>query len=180
MSLRETFNKNPALISLIALLVLGGSAVFLTLNHLRKADASGLGQPVYFYDLGTGERFVGSLRDHPPIEAPSGPDQGVRVYVYGCGSCDEADLMNVYLEKLTPEGKEAAIAKAPLTDMKDVQEATRLAAVIANNTLHRAADGGEWFPAQSAAARELRQNTGRLCPEGNAIPCRPGQKGLRI
>jgi len=144
-----------------------------------KSPPTGIRQPVYFYDLESGERFVGKLGNHPPTAAPSGPGNGVRVQVFGCGSCEEEKLVNGYLEKLTPEGREAAVQKDKLTDIADEAEALRLAGIIEKNTRIRAMDSERWVPANSREGIQIRAEAARKACEGVvALPCRPGQKSM--
>jgi len=130
-------------------------------------------------DLESGERYGGTAGDVPPATAPSGEGNCVRVHVFGCGSCDEAALVNGYLETLTPEGRGAAVAMAALTEVSDAAEAERLRGVVAKNTRVRTMDSQTWIDAASPAGQKIASEAGALaCPDGNGMPCQPGQKGM--
>lgn len=179
MGLRKLTKDHPGYSAAAALVVLAGVGYYM-FNSLGGSDRTGMDQPVYLYDLQTGERFRGKLNDYPPTDAPSGAGNGVRVYVFGCGSCDEEKLVNGYLEKYTPEGREAALNARQSFAAGDVDESRRLDELAAQNKLVRAVDGEQWFPSTSTQGRKIiLEAGGRACPGTVAFPCQPGQKAPR-
>ena len=61
-------------------------------------------EPTYFYDVETGELFIASGNQVPPIQSPAG-NEAVRANVYTCGACTEEERFVGYYEKYTPEAK---------------------------------------------------------------------------
>lgn len=109
MSLRETINKNPK----VGFGVVGGvmmlSAIIAATFVLGgDNDTASLVYDDWYYDLESKKLFKAELGLTPPIEAPSGPNKGVKAYVYSCKDCSDASSRFIgYLEMLTPESKEA-------------------------------------------------------------------------
>lgn len=123
MSIRDALLKNPAVAASVAigLLAVAGGAVYWSVN-------SG-GAPVptqsYYYDLGTGETFVGPKGAMPPITTPAqkakndtGRPLGVLAHMYACGSCSsQKDQFIGYLESRTSDS--GASGTAAPTDAGD-------------------------------------------------------------
>ena len=157
MSLRAWIDKNSALVTIAAMVVLvlalGYSIVKLTGiggGSVRFPDSS------YFYDLNTGEIFIGPStmgpgRVKPPVEAPSGfildgkgkeDLAGFQAMMYTCGECPEnmdgwtaAQIkeaeVNIFLEYWTKEAREREKKHGPMPMLSpyDYESGQRVAQV---------------------------------------------------
>jgi len=128
--------------------------------------------PVWYYDLKTGERFESDPGLYPPIDAPSGPGQGVRLFVYGCGGCEPSQERGGYLQRLTPEGKQAALAREA-EENADARD--RYSDIVSKSYEVRRLEGGNWFPADSPEAAAIVTEAESPCPDGQMpVDCGPG------
>lgn len=83
-------------------------------------------EPVFFFDLNTGELFVQPFGTEPPVAAPSGPmpsghPAGVRAYVFSCDGHTATSNRFGYLESkaIMPEsqgGKTEMIVRAAFVE----------------------------------------------------------------
>jgi len=183
MSMRDWMNNNPAIVTIGAVLVL---VVCLVLIIMRVTGGNpSRNMDLYFYDRNTEKVFVATSKQDPPIETDSGSydgePAGVRIHIYGCGECDEnfegmtpeqieeAEGMVGYLEKYTPDAKEAMQAD---NNGQPNYESIRRGHMV------RPFDGdeGDWVQSESEDGLDITQRaqSGRNCPEGqHAIPCQP-------
>lgn len=132
---------------------------------------------VYFYDLGSGDLFTQPLNTMPPVDAPSGPGQGVLAYVFTCGSCSQAERQVLYLETLTDQAKQAMQARAAALS-EDAAEMAPVDSTILNQGTRLApspARGEEphWIAAGSAEGRALRESWRTYCDGSPAKVCSP-------
>lgn len=112
MGLREKLSKNPAMAALGAIALLAVAAVILYFS--MNGGGAKVGKQSYYYDLLTGETFVGPVGAVPPIQTPgqkakndTGAPAGVLAHVFACGSCaSKKDHFIGYLESRT---KDAAV-----------------------------------------------------------------------
>jgi hypothetical protein len=105
----EVLYRSPALtLVIIGGVLLGASlCVFSQLTGASvREDLVYRASKVYFYDLSTGELFVHTDADPPPIHAPHQTGErpaGCRAHVFSCGDCnDPASRFVGYLEMYDP------------------------------------------------------------------------------
>jgi hypothetical protein len=66
----------------------------------------------WFYNERTAALFTAVDQMIPPIDTESGAGTGVKAYIFTCGDCnDSSQRFIAFLEKMTPEGKEAVISQ---------------------------------------------------------------------
>lgn len=134
----------------------------------------------FFYDLETGKRFASQLGGVPPIDAPSGPGNGVRAEVFACGSCDDADAQFIgWLERYPADAKqqlvsliaERAAAADENTELTLDERIIELRRVLAEV---RTVDGGDWVNSQSPQADAIYDQVNTRCTgDAKLARCRP-------
>jgi hypothetical protein len=104
-TIREILEKNSTGIAIVAVLLVGVSAVCLASWMTPASDEGRLRSRVYFYDLNTKELFPVPADTAAPIETESGPHQGlpagVRAHVFSFGSRPDSEWFIGYLETTT-------------------------------------------------------------------------------
>ncbi len=110
-SIREFMNRHSVLVVIVSVVVM-----FLAVMYAFNGTGGGTARPpteLYFYDTMTGELFVASAKEYPPINTPSqaagSKPAGVRANVFSCGKCNEKEWYIGYLETYTPEAKEVQL-----------------------------------------------------------------------
>ncbi|MCA9270438.1 MAG: hypothetical protein KDA41_18275, partial [Planctomycetales bacterium] len=93
--LRDTLNKNPALMIAGAAVLTIAALGFVAMRVLGVAGTTEEVKPVmmaYYYDQNTKELFTLPTETEWQVERPSGEFEGepagVRAYVYACGPCN--------------------------------------------------------------------------------------------
>jgi len=107
---QDTLNmtrKNVIGLTVSALLIVLAAVFYRGLS--APNNRPGNNQLGYYFDLNTRELFVRNGTMRPPIEAPSGVDEGgnptgVRAYVYGKTAGDVKDIEIAFLENEVPGG----------------------------------------------------------------------------
>lgn len=153
--LSESSRRNGALILAAVLLVL---AVSITV--MRRPARSGAGY--WYMDVRNGELFAVAGHELPPVPAPSGAE-GVRAYVFGCGSCEPADRVIAYIEKFTDEGK-AWQRNRPLDETS--RNPGHLLSAVQNG------QPTQWVSADSEAGYAIMVRVNQVCPDQRKI-CSP-------
>lgn len=100
----------PVLGALVAVGILAISAVLI----MRSVSGSAIES--YYFDLQTGELFTAAQDLKTPINAPSGASNGVRAYVFACGTCSDANMKVVYIEQLSEEAAQMQANYRPSDD----------------------------------------------------------------
>ena len=175
---RDWLNQNSAIVIIAAAALVVLSVVISLLRSCSPATRQASSpDEVYFYDLNTGKRFVGSARDVPPIDAPSGPykdnedlNAGVRAYVFSCDGCQT--LRTGYLEVFPPDAHEQL---TELMQNSNPSEEQRAAIRRWRNEARIATPADlAWVPARTSRGRALRHDAPGACEDGRVpIPCYP-------
>lgn len=132
-----------AILMVVALAALGRTLFF------KSARPKNM---VYFYNEKTKTLFAASDQLLPPIDTDSGPGTGVRAYVFTAGDPkDESKRVIAYLEKMTPEARDAATADlktntAPLGFIMQHYQ---------NSMLVRRPDDSIWYPRHSPQGQSV-------------------------
>jgi hypothetical protein len=168
--MKGLFQKHPRTTLGLALLLMVAA-----LGHLGMQMFSGPKRPtnlVYFYNLKTKTLFAASDRLLPPIRTESGPDTGVKAYVYTCDSRnDPGKRVIAYLEKMTPDGQRAA-AQALKNDKSGVGlglAMDKLGASILVRSLH----DETWYPRNSPQGLAIMEAGMKSCGSDHPIICLP-------
>ena len=177
--LRSGVNQKSALVGLVAVLILVGSlfAIMWQLGGSRRGGNAP--RNVFFMDVSNGELFPAPVNSIPPIDAPSGPGNGVKAYVYTCGSCSKSEWFIAYVQKYTPEAREKLIELNRRMEQaaSDPESAYMFEdqADIENEMLIAKADAQQWISGNSEQGAELiRSEIINKCPEGKRPkPCYP-------
>lgn len=134
MAVREYLNNNPAVVTIAAIVLLIVCLALIVRQLLGGGGAQV--RDVYYFDTASGQVFIEEAVGFPPIEAPSGPGNGVRAYIYSCGSCEDiagdidagmspADLAGLgatllYVERYPPQVVAELEAKQNSSDPQDM------------------------------------------------------------
>lgn len=170
MGIRESLANRPVVGVGVAVILVGIAAIVLArgINGQPRYGEDGL----YYYNLETGELFVGAVDALPPIDAPTG-GQGVRAYLYSCESCAGSPDEIVYLETYTETARQLAAMRndeeKQLTPMQisQMQGGIRVAP--------RPDDGQEpqWVAANTDDGRALVDAPQTLCSGKRGQRCSP-------
>jgi len=162
-SFRETVSKQPAVVVVIAVVILGVSVSIL----LRGGRAAGSNE-AYFYDLGSGALFIGAGTSLPPMVAPSGgAEAGVRAVVMSCGSCSSDQWRIVYLLRYAERARAEAMTPREDREQQIIDEGTEVANVPKDG------GGPQWVPIMSEAGEALTRSYLKMCDGGQARVCSP-------
>ena len=127
---------------------------------------------VYFYNLKTKTLFAASDRLLPPLRTETGPDTGVKAYVYTCDSRnDPAKRVIAYLEKMTPDGQRAA-AQALKNDKSGVGLGLAMDK-LGSSILVRSLQDETWYPRNSPQGLDLMEAGMKSCGSDHPIICLP-------
>ena len=174
MSIRNTLNENPAITTVVAILVL---VVCLGLVIWWMTGSGGGGRisdQSYYFDLNTGEVFTAKTASSP-IEAPSGRTDagdpaGVAAQIFACDGC-QASYAGMTPEEIEDSGATLAFLERTVNkpELRDVEEG-----VTGQVTEVTRPDEIQWVNVSSPAGQRL-VNRGLDCPNGEtAEPCYPG------
>jgi hypothetical protein len=75
----------------VVLVAIGALAAWIILSGGQRA------QQAYFKDTATGEVFLASAENTPPITSPKG-NEAVLIYMYGCGDCSGETFEGYYVK----------------------------------------------------------------------------------
>lgn len=162
---RKAINNNSPVVMVVAVVVLAAAIGFIWFSMQKPTYEP---QPVYFYDLGSGELFEGMSNDVPPIASASGADQGVRAHVYSCGSCaDPSQRFIAYLETYSADAKAAMSGEATDDLMMDPS-------VMDEGHLVKRVDDEEWVSSMSEEGMMVMETIAEECGEMvQPTPCMP-------
>ena len=151
------------------LLLLAGLIILATTPTPPDATVE-MPSSAYFYDLGAGKLFTGSVNEAGPIDPPSktfmadGQPAGVRAAVYSCDSCATGSERFIgYLYAWPPS--ERAKPSALRSESNSV--------VAAMETTGAAALDVVWFSRDSEEAVAILDNPAKKCGERVPIQCAP-------
>lgn len=165
MGFREWQQKHPAIGTAAAIVTVLLSAVYVvSRSGIMRTRPTGTGVTVYFYDLSSGELFVGPLDlIETGIVAPSG-GEGVRAYVYSCSDCaDPGSRFIGHLHRFTAERKTS----------EPYNPAAERPSLSSDGWVTIVQDGqiSSWIPAASAAGAAIERRPWSVCRE--PITCDP-------
>ncbi len=138
-ALRDLIQKNPLVGYGVGAACIGIAIAY----SFTGGEAEQLTEYEWWYDLDSKSFFQGPVGDLPPIASKSGPDKGLKAYLYTCSSCDDkASRFVGYLEMYTPEAKAVRSDRA----REDVFMAGQLI---------RKPDDAQWVPLRSEQGKAL-------------------------
>jgi hypothetical protein len=188
---REWITNNPAVATVVAVLVLVGALLLLVWQSEKPNpgnELSGGARQVWFYDLGTGQKFPGATTNLPPFKTDSGPENGVRAWVFACGDCKNEQFV-AFLEKFTDEAKRVLTAPPsppptgsprppngpppmPRGPNLAVDKAYREGRLVANPSTPDA-----WYKYGSPEGKQILAERDKRCDgKGEPTPCMPPNK----
>lgn len=158
--LRDTLNKNPALMIAGAAVLTIAALGFVAMRVLGVAGTTEEVKPVmmaYYYDQNTKELFTLPTETEWQVERPSGEFEGepagVRAYVYACGPCnDESKRFTAWLAKPLPEDQRKPDSEA---------------------FLMRRPEDKKWVRNDSPEGNRIMQENRRRCAGEQVNLCRP-------
>jgi hypothetical protein len=153
-----------------AVAALGALAVLASFIYLGFHKHKQIKDQAWFYNLKTKQLFPASGRSVPPIDTESGPDTGVRAYVYSCAdNPNSTQRVIAFLEKVNPDAKRQIEAY-----LKEGGERAPLSSALeraGSEVLVSSPEHEEWFPRNSNEGLQIikmgRQKVGcdhlKLC-----------------
>lgn len=161
-------DKNQATKLILAIAILAIAAALVVMRD-NKGGNSGAGptSQAWYYDVDTGQLFAGASAMIPPVDAPSGPGNGVRAHIYTCGACEPGEWQIVYLQSMTERAK--ALLADPDLPRQPGGELT------GERIAEPPADGEaiDWISAANPRAMQIQQRATTLCGDAPATPCMP-------
>jgi hypothetical protein len=145
-------------ITAAAIMLLLGITLLVFRGTGRSAAIEPAPDLAWFYDLETGELFADKAAALPPIDAPSGANNGVGAVVYACGSCDEDEQRIGYVQQYSDEGRRA------MAQLQQLRDAEADIPVQLNETLDR-----ERYVALPPASGSPPQWASLASPQGQQI-----------
>ncbi len=177
MSLRALMHEKPV-VGYGVVVVLLALAGWIAFGGVGGAGAKN-GSVRWFYDMETGQliEHAAGMEHIPPITLENG-HEAVSAYVFACGKCDDGASHQLgYVEKFTEKGKQQQLDPPTVVDFDSVvpgmpggqsPEPSRLVAVPG--------DEMQWVGVNTPAGMRLVNDVRyRLCPDGSAVECVPGQ-----
>lgn len=172
-SFRDWANRNSAVATIAAVAVLVVALVILVSSGSGGPSASG---DAYFYDVETGETFVGDATAIPPIQSPDG-NEAVRAHFYTCTECTEEARFLGYYEKYTAEAKKAieeAQQSSSSSDPEQSSEAEMQAYEASMSGMLYSKDGENWQQSQGPGGAGPQQELQDKCGDGQRLKyCAP-------
>lgn len=187
--IREWINQNATLVTVLAIIVLV-LCFGILYKRVHQRRYAGRITAFYYYDIQTDALYADSPFVIPPIDAPSGPGQGVRAYVFSCGECpqvlsgmttDELEQVNVrigWLEKYDEETRRKILDPTASSQLAEpptlINDHWRQ---WDKGHLIKAVDDEQWVVSVSEQGMQLMRHVSKLCPENKNMPkrCLPPQ-----
>lgn len=166
-------SQNVKILVAVVLLVIAGVVI---VRSRGGSSGSAIAGEMYF-DVQSGELFIGPLDALPPVSAPSG-GEGVRAVVYGCGSCDDPLVGHVaYLIKYSDEAKrEIQSLRQQAQSAPPEESGALLAEADSYLTLKRMIappDAAQWQLDDGTVVDRLLATVRQRCGSDDLVPCRP-------
>lgn len=187
MSMRAWIEGNPAVAAAIAVVLLLGALALLVRQTTEQAPG---GTGAYFYNPDVDEFFAGPSGTVPPIETPTGGQEGVRAAIYACGECpagiagmslgdlEQTDAFVGHFERYEDRAKQiieqgAEHILGPEADFEEIEAAMDWAEV--EGLLVRTAAGEQWHQADSQHGMNITAQAREICErkDESAMLCRP-------
>jgi hypothetical protein len=170
MSFRNLTQQHPAIIAVIAILIIVGCVIWTT----RGNDGVTPSQQIYFYDLGSGELFTADRAQEPPVDAPSGAALGVKAAVFSCGACTDDDFVIAFISTYSEPAREALQQRGQAGEEDfDVQRDAIIEQGMLVAALPEDGEQPRWVPAMTPQGIAIASRTDKLCGDAPAKPCLP-------
>ncbi len=168
MAIREVLNKNAAVVTIGSVVIIAIVLVY-AFWPKDRAGKINLSDQVYFYDLNTGSLIYAPRDSVPPIDTESGPNAGVKAVVASCGGCGENEREIVWMERWTPQGKQAYVAE------RDRRQAAGqpLRGIDMRGLEMRTPAEDRWFPREGSQGLAIQQHIMTMCDGKPARICDP-------
>ncbi|MCC7191866.1 MAG: hypothetical protein IT444_03695 [Phycisphaeraceae bacterium] len=188
MKLRDWVNKNSAVVTILAVLILILSLAAIVWNSTPTSY-----KPVdmWYYDMGSeapdhlDRLFAGKGNELPPIASPSGKlnengePMGARAWVYSCGDCaDKKSRFIAYIEVYSKEAKELFTNPAKVSTSA-MPPPLRPEDMLKQEEGHyiKEPDSDKWYQFQSPEGNNIRMKVLEKCGDIKTPPkmCYPGE-----
>lgn len=162
-------DRPAVLAAAVVALLVGGWLIY---NGVFRSNIRGqTPKQMWFYDVGEGKLYTVAFGELSPTDAPSGPGNGVKAYVFTCGSCSDAKA--VYLEKYTPEARQqmARYDQATEAEQQAIFQLARRGTLVA-----RTPDAGQepqWVSSTSEQGSQIIGIYWGMCGGGPGKACQP-------
>ncbi len=156
-NLRETINRNSAVVSIVAAVVIIVVLALSIRSFMGGNTGAGVPTMAYFYDTSNQTISVRPTIDYPPLPGATGKNTVVLAYFYTCTTC--ADKKLVYLQKYSSRAKKAL--QAMMNNAKSnkpgaINPMAYEAAMSQNAILVRSpAKGSPWVPLASPQGQQV-------------------------
>ncbi len=162
--IRDTLNNPKIGVPVAGGMILVALIVFV-IWLFSGSDGSDLTGKQWYYDLKTETRFVGEPAQTPPIQAPSGGQTGVIVFVKSCDGCDT--LVDTYVQTLSEPAQEARKKLDAMLDSGNITgEELTLRETISNGTLVKRPGDNNWVPFSSSEGQKIVEESMQICGPG--------------
>ena len=175
MGAREFMNRNSALVTIAAVVVLV-VALGLIIMQSRGPRRSASPVDAYYFDMGSGRIFVSASAQIAPIDAPSGPYRespgGVRVYIFACAGCGDYEGMSV--GQVRERG--GHVAWLEMYDPAVKEQFTRgrqPGPMMMTGRLVKTVDAEHWVRSSSPEGMHLQEEAQGLCATRPPTLCYP-------
>ncbi len=173
-NLRDTINRNSAVVSIVAVVVIIVVLALSIRSFMGGGSTTGVPSRAYYWDTSNGTLHIRPMTDYPPLTGATGKPTLVQAYFYACGSCSDKKL--AYLQEYSPQ------AKAMLDKMIKGGQAGKPggfspmaeeAMMSQNSVLVRSpAKGSPWVPLNSPQGQQV--TTPPTCPGSQTLKiCSP-------
>lgn len=173
-NLRDTINRNSAVVSIVAVVVIIVVLALSIRSFLGGGSTTGVPSTAYFWDTSNGTLHTRPMTDYPPLIGATGKPTLVQAYFYTCGSC--ADKKLAYLQKYSPQAKamlDKMIQSGKAGKPQGFSPMAEEAMMSQNSQLVRSpAKGSPWVPISSPQGQQII--TPPACPAGGMLKiCMP-------
>lgn len=174
---RKFINQNATAVTLVSVVATMAALAWMLRPPQDEQAASEGPRLAYFYDLGTDQIFTAPVNPLPPIDAPSGRNQGVLAYVFGCGNCAPENRHVAYLEMYTPEAQAQLRSREPALASGNAE----MVEISIEGRLYRVPDQDKWIDANSPQAVAVQESLAAIADLCNSkqqrlITCFPEAK----
>lgn len=102
-NLRDTINRNSAVVSIVAVVVIIVVLALSIRSFMGGGATTGVPSNAYYWDTSNRTLHIRPMTDYPPLTGSTGKPTLVQAYFYTCGSC--ADKKLAYLQKYSTQAK---------------------------------------------------------------------------
>ncbi len=102
-NLRDTINRNSAVVSIVAVVVIIVVLALSIRSFMGGGSTIGAPSRAYYWDTSNGTLHVRPMTVYPPLTGSTGKPTLVQAFFYTCGSCSDKKL--AYLQEYSQQAK---------------------------------------------------------------------------